>query len=245
MLGIPDPIFDDPRLASVYDPLDPDRSDLDAYMRMVIQFGARSVLDVGCGTGTFACQLASRGIEVTAVDPAKASLEVARGKPFAAEVSWLLGDATRLPRLNVDAAFMTANVAQVFLTDDEWLATLEGIRGALRPDGMVAFETRDPSCRAWERWTPEFTRTLVEVPEVGLVESWEQVTAVDGQLVTFRSMRTFHRDDVTIESTSTLRFRERFEIEQSLVAQGFDRIEVRDAPDRPGREFVFVCRRAR
>ena len=54
---VPDAIFDDPRLAQVYDPLDPDRSDLDVYVDLVSELGARSVLDVGCGTGTFACLL--------------------------------------------------------------------------------------------------------------------------------------------------------------------------------------------
>jgi len=123
---VPDAIFDDPRLAQVYDPLDPDRSDLDVYVDLVEELDARSVLDVGCGTGTFACMLARRGVHVTAVDPAQASLDVARTKPYSEAVDWLLGDATTLPPLGVDAAFMTANVAQVFLTDDAWAATLRG-----------------------------------------------------------------------------------------------------------------------
>ena len=59
---------------------------------------------------------------------------------------------------------MTANVAQVFLTDVEWAATLDGIRRALRPRGTLVFETRDPAQRAWERWTPELTHTAVDVP---------------------------------------------------------------------------------
>jgi SAM-dependent methyltransferase len=242
---VPDAIFDDPRLAQVYDPLDPDRTDLDVYVDIVIELGAASVLDVGCGTGTFACLLARRGIRVTAVDPARASLDVARAKPDAEAVDWLLGDATTLPPLSVDAAFMTANVAQVFLTDDDWAATLRGIGGALRPRGMLVFETRDPLRRAWEQWTPDLTRTVVDIPGVGVVESWEEVTKVDGSLVTFRSMTAFRRDDVVLESTSTLRFRERSEIEESLVREGYESTEVRDAPDRPGREFVFLSRRAR
>ena len=61
---MPDAIFAEPRLAELYDPLDPDRSDLDAYLAMAGEFGARSVLDVGCGTGTLACLLAGRGLEV-------------------------------------------------------------------------------------------------------------------------------------------------------------------------------------
>lgn len=49
-----DALFEEPRLAAVYDPLDPDRSDLEVYAEIVSEFGARTVLDIGCGTGTFA-----------------------------------------------------------------------------------------------------------------------------------------------------------------------------------------------
>ena len=238
-----DAIFEDPRLAQVYDPLDPDRSDLDVYVQLVDELGARSVLDIGCGTGTFACALAERGIDVTALDPAGASLDVARAKPGAGAVRWLQGDATTLPPMHVDAAFMTANVAQVFLTDDDWQATLRGTRRALRPGGHLVFETRDPARRAWEQWTPELTLTVVDVPGIGVVESWEEVIDVAGDLVTFRSLTRFRRDDVVLESTSTLRFRERPDIEASLRREGFRTVEVRDAPDRPGRELVFLALR--
>ncbi len=238
-----DAIFEDPRLASVYDPLDPDRSDLDVYVALAEELGARSVLDIGCGTGTFACMLAQRGLDVTAVDPARASLDVARAKPGARAVRWLHGDATSLPPLRVDAAFMTANVAQVFLTDDDWAATLRGTRAAIRQGGVLVFETRDPARRAWEEWTPELTRTIVDVPDVGVVESWAEVIEVVGELVTFRSMTSFRRDDVVLESVSTLRFRDRAQVEASLAREGFRLAEVRDAPDRPSREFVFLAQR--
>jgi 2-polyprenyl-3-methyl-5-hydroxy-6-metoxy-1,4-benzoquinol methylase len=67
---VADAIFEEPRLAEIYDPLDPDRSDLDAYVALADEFSAVSALDVGCGTGTLACLLAGRGVEVTAIDPA-------------------------------------------------------------------------------------------------------------------------------------------------------------------------------
>ena len=82
-----DAIFEHPRLARIYDDVDGDRRDLDAYVAIVDALRARSVLDVGCGTGTFACLLAGRGVDVTAVDPASASVGVARRKPHAARVS--------------------------------------------------------------------------------------------------------------------------------------------------------------
>jgi hypothetical protein len=47
-----------------------------------------------------------------------------------------------------------------------------------------------------------------------------------------------------LESQSTLRFRDRGEIADSLAAAGYRLDGVRDAPDRPGLEFVFIARRA-
>jgi len=242
---VADALFEDPRLAQVYDALEADRGDLDVYAALVDELGARSVLDVGCGTGTFACMLERRGVAVTAVDPAAASLDVARAKTGADAVRWLHGDATSLPALSVDAAFMTGNVAQVFVTDEQWVATLGGIRRALRPDGWLVFETRDPARRAWEEWTPEQTRTAVDVPGIGVVESWHEVTAAAGHLVTFRSLVAFRRDDLVVESQSTLRFRQRDEVESSLQRAGYRVAEVRGAPDRPGCEFVFLAQRPR
>lgn len=238
---MPDAIFEEPRLAQVHDPLDPDRSDLDAYVAIVEELGGASVLDVGCGTGTFALLLAARDIDVTGVDPAGASLDVARAKPGAERVRWLHGDATTLPSLQFDLAVMTANVAQVFLTDEDWGQTLRAIGRALRPGGHLVFETRDPARRAWEGWTPERTRSSTDIPGVGAVETWCDLLEVSHPLVTFRWTHVFGRDGAVITSDSTLRFRSRVDIEQSLQSAGYVLEEVRDAPDRPGRELVFIA----
>jgi hypothetical protein len=45
-----------------------------------------------------------------------------------------------------------------------------------------------------------------------------------------------------MRSTSTLRFRERYELERDLSRHGFDVLDVRDAPDRPRKEMVFLTR---
>jgi ubiquinone/menaquinone biosynthesis C-methylase UbiE len=210
---------------------------------MVDEFGARSVLDLGCGTGVFALMLAERGIEVTGVEPATAMLDVARAKPGAERVRWIHGDASAIPEdVAVDMVTMTANVAQVFLTDDDWPATLAVCHRALRPGGRLVFESRDPHRRAWEEWTEDRTRSTTDIPGVGRVTDWVQVTAVDGPLVTFESPNVFESDGTVITSVSTLRFRSREELEASLVEAGFVVDEVRDALDRPGRELVFVAR---
>jgi SAM-dependent methyltransferase len=239
-----DAIFAERRLAELYDPLDPDRGDLDVYAAMAAELGARSVLDIGCGTGTFACLLARRGFIVTAVDPAQASLEIARAKPGADRVWWVHGDATNLPPLRVDLVTMTANVAQVFLTDTEWAAALRAAHAALRPGGRLVFETRDPAAKAWLEWTRERTYQRTVIPGVGAVQTWEDLLEVRGELVSFRSTNVFESDGAVLTSDSTLRFRSRDELATSLAGAGYVVDEVRQAPDRPGRELVFVARRA-
>jgi SAM-dependent methyltransferase len=238
-----DPSFEHPRLAAVYDPLDPDRSDLDVYLAIAREFGAARVLDIGCGTGTFAFLLADAGIEVVAVDPAGSSLDVARGKPGADRVTWIHGNARDLRPLRVDLVTMTANVAQAIVEKDDWDATLAVAYRALRPGGRLVFETRVPARRAWEEWTRERTHDATDIPGVGSVESWVDLVDVDLPLVSFRGTYTFASDGATLTSDSTLRFRERNEVESDLLRHGFVMDEVREAPDRPGREYVFVARR--
>ncbi|MFI8166624.1 class I SAM-dependent methyltransferase [Streptomyces sp. NPDC085931] len=238
-----DECFRHPRLAALYDRLDPDRSDLDAYLRIRQETGARRVLDIGCGTGVFALLLADRGIDVVGVDPAQAAIDVARAEPGSERVRWIRGDATALPPLRVDLATMTANVAQEIVDPDTWRQTLRGAREALRPGGHLVFETRDPARRAWEEWTRENSYRVTEIPGVGPVESWVRLTEVSGPLVTFRRTYVFAADGQVLTSDSTLRFREREEVGADLVTQGFVVADVRDAPDRPGREFVFLARR--
>ena len=238
-----DALFALPRLAEIYDLVEEERGDLDHYLEITAKFGARSVLDVGCGTGTFACLLADRGIEVVAVDPAAASLDAARAKPGAQQVRWLHSDATNLPELQVDQATMTANVAHVFLTDEEWSATLRGIHGALRPGGHLVFEIRDPTKKPWLRWNRDTTCQRLDVPGGGSVETWWDLTDVQGECVSYRRTYVFTADGATVTSDSTRRFWSRAEIDSSLRSAGYTLVDVHDAPDRPGSEWIFIARK--
>ncbi len=240
---VPDQLFGDPRLARLYDAFDDDRSDLGRYVALVGDLGGRRVLDVGCGTGVLALMLADRGMTVIGVDPAGASLDVARAKPGAQRVTWVEVGAAELPVVeDVDVVVMTGNVAQVFLDDDEWAAVLRRAAAVLGAGGHLVLETRDPDRRAWEEWTPVTTRRRIEDEVEGRVESWQQVTEVNSPFVSFENHFRF-ADGTDVCSTSTLRFRTREEIEQSLADAWLDLVEVRAAPDRPDRELVFVARK--
>ena len=233
---VPDQLFADPRLAAIYDDIDGDRADLDHYEAIIDELGARSVLDIGCGTGVLACRLARRGITMIGLEPASASLAVARTKPGADRITWLVGDATMFPSVVVDAVTMTGNVAQVFLDDEEWSAVLVGVRRVLCDGGHLVFETRDPSFRDWEEWTRERSISVRDTI-AGPVEHWVELTKVELPLVSFRHSFRFLDGGDIVTSDSTLRFRERDKIAASLAAGGFAVEDVRNAPDRPGREF--------
>ncbi len=239
---MPDPIFENPRLVSIYDAFDGQRRDLNHYLAIAKEMNSKKVLDVGCGTGCFALMLCEQGFDVVGVEPAPASLHAARKKPNADKVQWILGDATTLPTMAVDLAVMTGNVAQVFLSDESFAKTLVGIRKALQPNGHLVFEVRDPSKKAWLEWTREKTYELINVPSIGDVEGWCDVTDISGELVSFRLTYVFRSDGQIVTSDSTLRFRECAAIEELLKKSGFVVREVRDAPDRPGKEFVFISK---
>ncbi|MBF4161037.1 class I SAM-dependent methyltransferase [Nocardioides acrostichi] len=236
----PDAVFADPRQAALYDWFDDDRSDLDHYVAIVDELGASTVVDIGCGTGSLAVLLAEQGVRVIGVDPAGASLDVARAKPGAGRVTWVHGDATALAghAACVDLAVMTGNVAQVFVDDADWHATLGAVRAVLEPGGWFVFETRRPQARAWEGW--QITPTRLPLPDGRTATVERTVTDVALPLVTFTGSMTVEGE--VLRSTSTLRFRDLEEIRRDLAEHGLRVTDVREAPDRPGLEYVVLAR---
>ncbi|MEU3978606.1 class I SAM-dependent methyltransferase [Streptomyces sp. NPDC026672] len=153
--------FVDLSLASLYDALNPWGPGDDFYLDLVMS--ARSVLDVGCGTGQLLARARREGHEgtLTGLDPAAAMLIQARHRE--PDVSWVLGDlGTRLWDGEFDLVVMTGHAFQVFAHDDELHEALTAVRSALAPGGRFVFETRHPAGRPWTRWTSDDVRTVTD-----------------------------------------------------------------------------------
>ena len=168
-----DDLYRDAALAQFYDLDNQWGVDLDYCRRLADD--ARSILDLGCGTGLLAARLADRR-EVVGVDPAAAMLDIARRRPGGERATWVDADArsVRLGR-RFDLVFLTGHAFQVFLNDDDRRAVLSTIAEHLAPGGRFIFDTRNPAAQAWHEWTPKHSMRRFERPSLGTVEAWNDI----------------------------------------------------------------------
>ncbi len=213
--------YTDSRLAALYDALNPPEADTAFYLDLA-GTSPKRVLDVGCGTGRLASELAGRGHRVIGADPSPAMLAIARSRPGGGRVTWIESGAAglRLPE-PVDLAVMTGHVFQVFLEDSAVAAALTALRALLAPGGRLAFETRNPPARGWESWRPDATREILEVEGQGPVAVHYDVTAVEGELVSYETQFDFGPGDRVV-APSRLRFMPQDTLARQLAEAGFE-----------------------
>jgi SAM-dependent methyltransferase len=214
--------FADARLAELYDVLHPweQRDDLAFYLPLVMS--ADAVLDVGCGTGALLHRARDAGHpgRLCGLDPAPGMLEQARTR---SDVEWILGDLTSV---GWDRAFdlvvMSGHAFQVFVDDEALRTSLSAIRAALTDDGRFAFETRNPTVREWERWTPDHAVEVTDASGNVARMAHEVDTPVDGDLVRFTTTYTSPGWDRPQRSRSTLRFLDADSLLSLLAGSGLE-----------------------
>lgn len=101
----------------------------------------RSILDVGCGTGSHALELAGRGYDCAGVDLSQAMLDEAMRKTAAAGVvrapRWIQGDARSFDvEGTFDAAIMMFAVIGYLTSNNDVLAGLRNVRRHLQPGSL-------------------------------------------------------------------------------------------------------------
>lgn len=214
--------FADPWLARLYDAECPWHPQDDFYQELDLR--ARSVLDVGCGTGTRLVSTRERGHdgELVGVDPAAGMLGVARAKSD--RVEWIAGAAQTLDLgRRFDLITMTGHAFQVLLDDASTVAALTAFHRHLSADGLLAFETRNPVARAWEGWVADRTRCRIEAPDGEPFEVWvDEPVEVQPDLVSFTAFTGSLRSGELRTSDSTLRFVDPDRLRDLLVHSGFE-----------------------
>ncbi|MBV8046093.1 MAG: class I SAM-dependent methyltransferase [Paludibacterium sp.] len=217
--------YTDPKLAAFYDALNAGDADFRFYESRIGPAPC-DVLDLGCGTGTWALRLAAQGHRVCALDPAEAMVAVARGKDRNEEVQWHVGELSLLPpEAAFDVITMTGHAFQCLLADSDVAHTLRGMYERLRAGGRVMFETRNPALLPWRHWTPQGSLKRAPFDGGGTLEYWNVLLAHIGQLIQFESHYRMLPAGTHWVSESQLRFMHRARLAEHLAAAGFDRVD--------------------
>ena len=213
--------YHDPRLVALYDFVNGDRQDF-AFYRSRLPAPPCRVLDVGCGTGHFAIELAQAGYAVTAIDPAPAMIACAKQKTGAEAVHWHVGLVSDLDEHGLfDAAVMTGHAFQCLLRDEQVHDLFQSISDRLSSGGAFWFETRNPAVRPWRSWTPSCARPALDLGDGRRLQVIHEVEAVDGAFVTFTESYDFGNGEVRA-TRSTLRFMTLPELETAARLAGLE-----------------------
>jgi SAM-dependent methyltransferase len=218
--------YGDPDLVSLYDQDNPDGPDHDFFRSLADLLVARTIVDLGCGTGLLTRSLATPGRRVLGVDPSSTMLDYAAAQPRADRIFWLHGDAAAIPATGEADLVISSGNAMMHVPPAELVTTLSSVAASLRPGGWLAFDTRNPARRAWEEWTKAGTLSERVTP-FGNLREWLEVTERNQEpgRVVFDAHNVIDGGPDRVY-TSVLYFRSPEEWKAALAGTGFTDVEI-------------------
>lgn len=134
------------KFAQYYDVLYMDKNyaqECDFIERQIRQFGprnAKTVLDVGCGTGVHAIEMARRGYTVTGVEPSPHMIEKAHEKNVGGKVTFMNGYVHDSPEQPYDVVMAVFNVVNCLEDREQMLSLFKAIRARMREESLFIFD---------------------------------------------------------------------------------------------------------
>jgi len=232
----------------VYDQINHWGRDDEFFIALLKELNVEYIADLGCGTGRWTTHLAENGYKITAIDPNKEAIDMARSKDNPGNVNWIEGDSANLQSNTYDAVIMTANVAQVFLTDDSWKRTISDVFRSLKVGGHFIFDTRNPLAKVWKEWEKDNTPDLAKDRLSGdSLEIYTEYEGFEGEIYTFYEIvKNTKKDKILFREKMQLRFRDQTELKASLKSTGFTQIETYGdwefkQANSKNKSFIFHC----
>lgn len=200
-----------PEIVELYDLLNTGHADHNYYAKLAAH-SQGPVMELGCGTGAALLYIVNREKAETwpfvGIDPAPQMLAIARSKAEAERVTWVEGVLSDFEsQQRFDLIFMTGHAFQCLLSDEEITDTFRAALRLLSPEGIFAFETRNPLCAPWENWRKGSHTDVTIVAHNGeSVRVWQEVQEIRAGFVTFDQHHHFIDQDRIVSTRSTLRF---------------------------------------
>jgi len=116
-------------------------------LEMVGEVGGRRILDLGCGDGGYARELARRGAEVTAIDGSPRLIEVAEQRTRIAGLSMvhICANASALSESGIQPASFDIVLAAMSLMDvEDYPGAIREVHRTLRPAGELIMSITHP-----------------------------------------------------------------------------------------------------
>ena len=218
--------------AEYYDLADGDRVPHLAFYSSLLTDRTRSVLELGCGTGTIVSALGQRMARrndhtapsrLVGIDGSVGMLRVARARD--ATVEWVIGD-MRSPPVHgpFDLVYCCYNTLQHLLRDEDLLEAFRAVRGLLQAGGIFAFDIYQPNVAYLSSpHSNRMARAITDARGRHLEIREDQSYAPETRIATF-SWRLVDRDraDAAPLAQTRYRFRQYFpaDLERLLAAAG-------------------------
>ena len=232
----------------VYDQINLWGKDDEFFIALLKTLKVESIADLGCGTGRWTTHLAQNGYTITAIDPHEEAIKLARSKDDSGNVKWIVGDSSNLQTNTYDAVIMTANVAQVFLTDDSWKQVISDVFRSLKVGGHFIFDTRNPLVKVWEEWEKDMSPDVAKDRLSGdPLEIYTEYEGFEQDVYTFyETVKNTKTNEVLVHEKMQIRFRNQGELDESLKLAGFSKIETYGDwefkyANSESRSFIFYC----
>ncbi|MBN1686520.1 MAG: class I SAM-dependent methyltransferase [Spirochaetales bacterium] len=208
--------------------------------------GRKNILDIACGTGTYALELAARGFRVTGIDLEERMIERAKEKTRTATADFHVADMTGKPDAHAvftrsfDGVYCIGNslphlpgIAQVKKALELWWTILG-------PGGVLIVQTVN-----FKRFSGRGGEDLPPVEGEGFVFSRRYFAAAPGA-VDFTSVLSMPRRGTHVTNTVRLLALDRETLDETLLDTGYRDIDYygnyAGEPYDAGTSFLMICR---
>lgn len=194
-------------ISSVYDKLIPEPDGLFDFYTSFAKEGV-SILDIGCGSGRLAFQLAQNGAIVHAIDISAGMIETAKKKlaqcdrKSSERVHFEVADIKDFHCVSrFDYVFMSGGVFEYLLTPKDQAEALQKIKKLLKPEGRFIFDIiSPPQVCAYDKRQKDFGNTAHPPKDHQYIKS-QNIFRIDHykQIVSTRCLFEIHQHDKVTE----------------------------------------------